>query len=157
MKNKEIGGYFELEQFSGKEYYPDLIALNNARNALLYILKARKIKKIYIPYFLCDSVANICEREGYSYEYYSIDERFLPIFDKTLCPDEYLYIVNFYGQINNQTLKTLKQKYYNVIFDNVQAFFQKPVKGIDTIYSCRKFFGVPDGGYSNNGYADRKY
>ena len=29
----------------------------------------------------------------------------------------------------------------------MQAFFQKPVKGIDTIYSCRKFFGVPDGAY----------
>ncbi len=28
-----------------------------------------------------------------------------------------------------------------------KLFFQKPLKGIDTIYSCRKFFGVPDGAY----------
>ena len=35
----------------------------------------------------------------------------------------------------------------NIIVDNVQAFFQPPIAGIDTIYSCRKFFGVPDGAY----------
>ena len=39
------------------------------------------------------------------------------------------------------------KKYKNIIFDNIHAFFQKPVEGVDTIYSCRKFFGVPDGGY----------
>ena len=30
----------------------------------------------------------------------------------------------------------------------VQAFFQRPIPGGDTVYSCRKFFGVPDGGYA---------
>lgn len=34
-----------------------------------------------------------------------------------------------------------------MIVDNTQAFFSKPVDGIDTFYSCRKFFGVPDGAY----------
>ena len=53
---KEIGGYLEFEKFNGKEYYSRLLAVNNARNALLYLLRVRKIKKIYIPYFLCDSV-----------------------------------------------------------------------------------------------------
>ena len=31
--------------------------------------------------------------------------------------------------------------------DNTQAFYDKPVSGIDTFYTCRKFFGVPDGAY----------
>lgn len=144
---KEIGGYFEIENLKGKEYYPNLLALNTARNALLYILKARKITKIYIPYFLCDSVFRLCDRDGYAYEYYSIDEDFSPIFEKQLSDTEYLYVVNFYGQISNKKIIEWKKKYKNVIFDNVQAFFQKPVKGIDTIYSCRKFFGVSDGAY----------
>lgn len=34
-----------------------------------------------------------------------------------------------------------------IILDNTQSFFQKPISGIDTIYSCRKYFGVPDGAY----------
>ncbi len=144
---KEIGGYFELEQLKGREYYSNLLAVNTARNALLYLLKSRKIQKIYIPYFLCDSVFKLCEREGYAYEYYSINEKLLPVFEKILKQGEYLYIVNFYGQINQKQIQNFKQKYGNVIIDNVQAFFQKPISGIDTIYSCRKFFGVPDGAY----------
>ncbi len=145
--NKEIGGYFGLEQLCGKEFYSKLIKLNTARNALLYILKARNIEKIYIPYFLCDSVYELCEREGRTYEFYNIDEKFLPKFEKKLNEKEYLYIVNYYGQLNKKQILKIKQKHQNIILDNVQAFFQKPIKGIDTIYSCRKFFGVPDGAY----------
>ena len=143
----EIGGYFGLEPLISNEYYKDLIALNTARNALLYILKARKIQKLYIPYYLCDSVSEMCNREGYAYSYYRISTNFIPDFDAYLEADEYIYIVNYFGQISNEKLVQLAAKYKNVIFDNVQAFFQEPVKGIDTIYSCRKFFGVPDGAY----------
>lgn len=144
---KEIGGYFGLEPLVSNAFYSDLIAVNNARNALLYLLKARKIKKLYIPYFLCDSVSGVCDREGYPYEYYKIDENFLPVFNKTLGDGEYLYIVNYYGQLSNEKAQALKDAFGNIIFDNVQAFFQRPVDGMDTVYSCRKFFGVPDGGY----------
>lgn len=144
---KEIGGYLGLEQFVHHEYYSNLISLNNARNALLYILKARTIRKLYIPYFLCDSVSELCDREGYSYEFYHIDNCFQPIFEQTLAPNEYLYIVNYYGQIDNSQIAALKGRYQRIIVDNVQAFFQQPLDGIDTIYSCRKFFGVPDGAY----------
>jgi hypothetical protein len=41
----------------------------------------------------------------------------------------------------------------NLIIDNSQAFFSKPMTGVDTFYSPRKFFGVPDGGYL---YTDTK-
>ena len=56
-------------------------------------------------------------------------------------------IINYYGQIENKEIKIFKERYGNIIVDNTQAFFQMPVKGIDTIYSCRKFFGVADGAY----------
>ena len=150
---KEIGGYFGLEQLISDEYYKDLIALNASRNALLYVLKARSITKLYIPYYLCDSVSQMCEREGYNYSYYKIKQDFTPDFDKALSDGEYIYIVNYYGQLNNECLLSLNLKYTNIIVDNVQAFFQKPLPGVDTIYSCRKFFGVPDGSYlSTNCY-----
>lgn len=144
---KEIGGYLELETLIGKEYYPELIAVNSAANGLIYLIRAKKIKKIYMPFYLCDSVANACNRAACKVEYYHIDKNFMPLFDKQLEANEYLYIVNYFGQISNSCVSNFKEKFHNVIFDNVQAFFQKPIKGIDTIYSCRKFFGVPDGGY----------
>lgn len=143
----EIGGYFGMEISSGCEYYPDLIPLNNGRNALLYLLKARNIRKIYLPVFICGSLRYMCDKYGYEYECYHISEDFLPIFEKDLRENEYIYIVNYYGRISNEKIVDLKKQFRNVIFDNVQAFFQKPVEGIDTVYSCRKFFGVPDGSY----------
>lgn len=144
---KEIGGYFGLEQLISNEYYADLIALNTARNALAYLIEARKIEKLYIPFYLCDSVSDVCDREQCRYEYYHIDKKFRPVFEKKLNDSEYLYIVNYFGQISNEELAQLKTKYNNIIFDNVQAFFQGPTDNVDTIYSCRKFFGVPDGAY----------
>ena len=144
---KEIGGYFGLEKLVSNEYYSDLTAVNTARNALIYILKARKARKIYLPHFLCESVCSMCAKEGYEVEYYHIDKNFMPVFEKKPAADEWLYIVNYYGQLDNEKASELKSGYGNIIFDNVQAFFQKPVRGIDTVYSCRKFFGVPDGAY----------
>jgi hypothetical protein len=144
---KEIGGYLGLEYFSGEEYHQGLVALNNGRNALACLLKARNIERLYIPYFLCNSVSDVCGREGVAVSYYSIDRHFHPVFDRKLAKHEYLYIVNYYGQITNEQIIAWKEEYKNVIVDNVQSFFQRPVNGVDTVYSCRKFFGVPDGGY----------
>lgn len=144
---KEIGGYFGLEKLASNEYYKDLIPLNNGRNSLLYLLKARNIKKLYIPYYLCDSVSDMLNMYGYHYERYNIDSDFMPILNKTLGDNEYFYIVNYYGQLNKDKVIFLKHKYYRIILDNTHAFFQKPIGYIDTIYTCRKFFGVPDGAY----------
>ena len=146
---KEIGGYFGLESHlnNGGEYHADLVALNTARNAIVYLAKAKRIEKLYIPFLLCDSVSLVCDREGIPYEYYHTDKSFQPIFDKKLGNGEYLYVVNLYGQLANERIVELQRQYKRVIADNIHAFFQKPVEGIDTIYSCRKFFGVPDGAY----------
>ena len=145
---KEIGGYFEIECFEGKKLYKDLISLNYARNALEILAKERKISKIYLPYYLCNLVFEKCNKLNIFVEFYHIDFEFKPILENIKLGDkEYIYIVNYYGLLTNEYIKSLKMKFSNIIVDNVQAFFQEPIKEIDTIYSCRKFFGVPDGAY----------
>ena len=144
---KEIGGYLELDRLIGKEYYPDLIAVNTARNAFVYLCRAKKIEKVFLPYFLCDSVVNVCERENIRYDFYHINADFTPQFSQRLGNNEWLYLVNYYGQLSAEQILGYQKKYKNIILDNVQAFFEAPLKGVDTIYSCRKFFGVPDGAY----------
>lgn len=144
---KEIGGYFELEQLISEEYYKDLIHLNTARNALLYLIKSKKIGKVYIPYYLCNSVRDILQKNGYEYEYYRINADFSPNFNKQLKKQEFLYVVNYFGQLSEEKILRIKDKYKQIIVDNTQAFFQRPLSSIDTIYSCRKYFGVPDGAY----------
>lgn len=144
---REIGGYFGLEQLVDNEYYKHLLGLNTGRNALLYLVRAKGIKKIFIPFYLCDSVSNMLQQHCCDFEYYQIDEKFNPIFNTKFGQDAYLYIVNYYGQLDNKEIASYQKRYERIIVDNTHAFFQEPIKGVDTIYSCRKFFGVPDGAY----------
>ena len=53
---KEIGGYFELERFTGKEYHTDMVRLNLGRTALLYLLKCAEAHTLWVPYFICEAV-----------------------------------------------------------------------------------------------------
>lgn len=144
---REIGGYLQFEKLINKPYYTNMIELNLGRNALIYLIRGRKIKKVFIPYFLCDSVYKVLISNEIEYEFYHVGRDFKPVFNKTLKYNHYLYIVNYYGQLDNEYLGIIKQHYNNIIIDNTQAFFQKPLDGVDTIYSLRKFFGIPDGAY----------
>ncbi len=154
---REIGGYFGLEELIEKEYYKDLVGLNTGRNALLYLLRSKDIKKVYLPYYLCGSVSETLRKYGYGFEYYHIDIGLDPVFEKRMREGEILYIVNYYGQLSDSKVLSLKEKYGQIVLDNTQAFFQKPIRGIDTLYSCRKFFGVPDGAYlSTNVFLSEK-
>lgn len=144
---REYGGFIEFEYFHGREYHEGGIALNSGRHCVEYLIRAKDIQKIYMPYFMCDSVSALCAKLGVEVSYYRIDGYFRPLFDQKLNLGEWFYIVNFYGQISNKLLMEFKNKYDRVIVDHAQAFFRKPLAGVDTCYTCRKFFGVADGGY----------
>lgn len=150
---KEIGGYIEFDECYGEEYHKSALSLNSGRHCLEYLIRAKNIKKLYIPLFLCASVGELAEKCGCVVEYYDINENFMPCFYKNLKLHEWLYIVNYYGQISNENIIRLKEKYQRIIIDNAQAFYQYPVNDIDTLYTCRKYFGVSDGGYL---YTDTK-
>lgn len=141
---KEIGGYIELDSYHLPMLHEDAVALNCGRNALAYLFKSRKIKKLKVPYFICNSIINVCEREGVEKSYYHIGMDFKPI-DLTLSNDEWLYLVNFYGQLSNDEIKRYVDKYKRVIVDQANGYFEDPLPGIDTFYTCRKWFGVADG------------
>lgn len=148
---KEIGGYIELDTCRHAMLHEDAILLNCGRNALAYLLEAKGIKKLYLPYFLCDSVANVCKKYGVEVAFYHIRENWLPK-DLVIDGDAWLYIVNFYGQITREDLARLADVHNNVIIDNAQAYFDAPLANVDTLYTCRKFFGVSDGAilYTNS-------
>lgn len=149
---KEIGGYIELDRYRLKMLHEGAVALNCGRNALAYLIKARNIKKIKMPYFMCDSVFEVCKKYGVEISFYHIDENFKPV-DATLENDEWFYLSNFYGQLDKEYIAELKNKFGRIIVDNAQAYFEMPVSGVDTLYTCRKFFGVADGAFL---YTDSK-
>lgn len=144
---KEYGGYIELDTYVGQEFYTGALSLNCGRNCLAYLIKHKQIKNIYLPYFICSSVIDACKKENIDIVFYHIDINFHPVLPEDILDDRWVYIVNYYGQIDNNRIIEYKKLYKNLIIDNAQAFFQQPVENIDTLYTCRKFFGVPDGAY----------
>ena len=155
-----IGGYFSLEFNDGKELHQSpvssregqgvrLLRLNAGRYALEYILKARKYSKVYIPYYICDSVLQPFKRLGVEYEFYRINEQLELATELHPKDDEAVLYVSYFG-LKNRYADTFSQTYRHTVLDYTQAFYSERVsKGIqsDTFYSCRKYFGVPDGAY----------
>lgn len=147
MKQKEYGGYIELDEYSGEEYYPEAWALNSGRAALRLFIRLKKIRKIYLPAFCCDTVREACAAEGILWEYYSVDKDFRPYLSEEDAGNDWVCLVNFYGVFDDGDMQALMQQYPRLIVDYTHAFFQRPLKGMNVLYSCRKFFGVPDGAY----------
>lgn len=142
-----IGGYFGLELGKFKEFHKDAIRLNTGRNALEYILLANSYEKIYLPYFTCNVLLEPINKLNIQVVFYSINMFFEPVFDYTKIGhnDAFLY-TNYFG-IKDNFIKTLSKNCRNLIIDNAQAFYSKPIENVDSFYSPRKFFGVSDGAY----------
>lgn len=142
-----IGGYFSLELPLREEYHKVAIRLNTGRNCLEYILRARGYKKVYVPYYTCEAVMEPINKLGIPFEYYHIDIHFEICGRLSLQDDEALLYTNYFGLKQRYVEQLAEQFGSRLIVDNTQAFYAKPIQGIDTFYTCRKFFGVADGAY----------
>lgn len=144
---REIGGYFEFQHFNGHEYHEGALRFNSARYAIEYVAVVKGFRNVYVPTFLCDSVAGTLCAAGVQIITYPISKEWIPIMEFPVSEDEAIVIVNYFGQLDNEIIAAMCERYHNVIVDNIQSFFQRPVAGASTVYSCRKYFGVPDGAY----------
>ena len=144
---REIGGYIEFEHYRGNLLHENAIALNCGRNCLAYLFRSKEIKRLKIPYFICGSIYDVCDRERVEKSFYHIGLDFRPVEPLTLGDDEWLYLVNFYGQLNNTIVQEYIERFGRVIVDQANDYFAEPVSRTDTIYTCRKWFGVADGAF----------
>ncbi len=154
----EIGGYFELEISNrGSVYHDSALALNSGRNGFEHILITKGYKRIHIPYFTCDVILQPLKKLNVEHLFYHIDKSFKPLI-KNYCSNDAILYTNYFG-INHLNIEFLVKQYPNLIVDNAQAFFDKPIENVSTFYSPRKFFGLPDGGfvYGNTVPLDKKY
>lgn len=144
----EMGSFIELEYPNGKEYYKgdNVVRLNSGRTAIYHSIKSYNCKKVYLPIYQCETVKDFLIKKRIEIEFYTIDENFIPKMD-TNEEDSCMIIVNYCGIFSTQYIKNIADKYKNVIIDNSQAFFSKPLENCLNVYSARKFFGVPDGAY----------
>ena len=148
-----IGGYFEMEVRTGVHYHKNAIKLNTACCCFEYVLRARQYRKVYIPYYTCEVMLKPLKRLGIDYEFYHINERLELDNAPVLNGGEAFLYTNYFG-LKQSYVKHLAQVYGNqLIVDNAQAFYAEPISEIDTFYSARKFFGVPDGAFL---YTDKR-
>jgi hypothetical protein len=146
LTNKPIGGYPEIGLNKSTGYHSEALHLNTGRNCLEYILRANKYKKIYLPFYICEVILEPVNKLDIKFDYYHIDENLNPIFTSNLNDNEVFLYVNYFG-VKRKTVEELAGKFKNLIVDNTHDFFSRPLQGIDTFYSARKFFGVSDGAY----------
>ena len=109
-----IGGYFSLELRPGVGYYPDAIELNCGRNALEYILQAKEIKRILVPYYVSKTIYEPLEKLKIEIRHYHIDKDLNPIFSASQEIAEVILYVNYFG-IKQETVDVLSKKFKNVI------------------------------------------
>lgn len=153
-----IGGYFELADYEEGNGYPHTegILLNTGRNALEYILRCiSEVKSVYLPYYTCEVVLEPLKKLHIPYFFYHINANLEMVEDIQPKDGEYIIANNYFG-IKDAYIHTLADKYgTQLIVDCAQAFFAKPIPGIKSFYSTRKYVGVADGGVAYG--VDGKY
>ena len=153
-----IGGYFELADYEQGDGFPhqDGILLNTGRNALEYILRyIGEVKGVYLPYYTCEVVLEPLKKLHIPYSFYHINAMFEMVEDIQPKEGEYIIANNYFG-VKDAYIKLLAKKYGDhLIVDCAQALFAKPIPGIKSFYSTRKFVGVADGGVAYE--VDGKY
>lgn len=147
--NRVIGGYFELELPKIKaEKYPDAVKYQSARAAFFALLQQiPDIKRVWAPTYICDSMLAPIYAAGKELAFYSINEKFRINEPIKLDRDDLLLYVNYFGVCGENVGEILKRYSPDqVVIDCSQAFYSGPYDCLASIYSPRKFFGVPDGG-----------
>ena len=146
--NMAIGGYFELELPEPRPFlYPMARQFQSARAAFLALLRTGRPSRVFIPHYLCDSMLLPLKKAGVECIFYSMDDGFNIRDDIDLRATDWLLYVNYFGVCGN-SVDRLRARYAprQLVLDHSQAFYAAPRDCLATIYSPRKFFGVPDGG-----------
>ncbi|QWC90999.1 hypothetical protein [Cupriavidus metallidurans] len=148
MNTDAIGGYLglELPQYD-QEWYPQALRFQSARAAFLALLRTHAPAAVWVPWYLCDSMLEPLRTAGSIVKRYALRHD-LGCPDIALADGEWLLYVNYFGVCDRHVDDVLARfPHEQVIIDNAHAFFSPARDNLATIYSPRKFVGVPDGGY----------
>lgn len=145
-----IGGYFGLEVPAPSRQeilHPEALRFQSARAALVALLRTVRPQRLWLPRLICDSVGQAASHAGVPTVSYGIDaETGLPS-GVSLRPRDLLLYVNLFGVMGDAARAVLRDfPPQQVVLDCAQALFFPPGDCLATLYSPRKFLGVPDGG-----------
>lgn len=145
-----IGGYNQLSLTDlNTVLHPEAYCFQSARAALYAYLNETKVKVIYLPNYICDSIIPAIKALHIQIEFYEINAKLEPEIninnlDKS---NSKILIINYFGLLDEKINKITALEAELFIIDNSQALFCEHIEGTTSIYSPRKFLGIPDGGY----------
>jgi len=144
----EIGGYFALDLPDYGDAFPNAIKFQSGRAALRSVLENIGVRRVLLPAYICDSVIQAVVDAGVAVETYWLDDSLYPKGLPSPFSEVYtLLYVNYFGLCEANIIRLIQDIPNNqLIIDNSQALFTLPTNALATIYSPRKFVGVPDGG-----------
>lgn len=144
----EIGGYIGLDIPDHGDPFPDAMKFQSGRAALRAALESARITRVLMPAYICDSVIQAAMDAGAVVDTYRLDDSLYPkCASDALPPGCALLYVNYFGLCAANVTRLLQEvPGHQLIIDNSQALCAQPTKALATIYSPRKFVGVPDGG-----------
>lgn len=144
----EIGGYFGLDLPCYADLYPEALKFQSGRAAIRAMLESAGIERVMLPAYVCDSVIKAVVDSGAMVETYTLNESLYPKDLPRRLPERCaLLYVNYFGLCQKNISRLLVEiPGDRLIIDNSQALFAEHEDVLATIYSPRKFAGVPDGG-----------
>ncbi len=145
---RAIGGYFELElPPAGSPLHDGALRFQSSRAAFLALLRSLRPAAVWMPWYICDAMVEPLHMAGTPVKRYRLDSD-LRVQSVDLAQGEWLLYVNYFGLCEHQVDDVLSRfPRERVVIDNAQALFAQPRDCLATLYSPRKFLGVPDGGY----------
>lgn len=149
----EYGGFLPLELNLGgnRSYYSEysnVLSFNTIKAAIPLIRDALERRDILVPYYLCPNVINELEKNFNEISFFYLNNRLLPQIDNP--EGKLVYLVNYFGIMDKTIINFVETNNKTVfLIDNAHSFYNKPIirGNVYNLYSCKKFFGVPDGGY----------
>ncbi|GGG53478.1 hypothetical protein [Hymenobacter glacieicola] len=144
-----IGGFFEVELPIGpaRPHARAWAALASGRACLAVLASQLQPSRVWVPFYICDSVLHALEQAQVSYSFYALTEELELEVPVELSDGEYILYVNYFGLKTSYTATLARRYGARLLLDLTQAFFEEPAPGLWGFNSARKFFGVPDGAY----------
>lgn len=149
MIEQAIGGYFELELAPNSHTIHERAQkYQSARAAFLALLQtADGFDRVWMPHYICLSMIAPVHAAGKQVCFYSLEQDMTPEAELTIGPRDILLFVNYFGVCEKQVDAVLERfNPQQVVIDGSQAFYMEAKTCLASIYSPRKFFGIPDGG-----------
>jgi hypothetical protein len=154
MKKYEIGGSFLISDnilSSSLNNFSDIL-LSSGRDAIRLIIKNNpKLKKVYLPIFLCDSIITPFLEAKIEIHFYKVNTDFSLHLDNKIS-DSFVLFINYFG-LNNQYQNLIfnLQKSRNIVIEDLtQSLFNFPRFNLVSqanyyFASLRKWFGLFSG------------